>query len=145
MLRDANTGTIVSRIDRYCLIALALVAAALVGACAPTPEKLEEVPSPDTYECMLEGQRWLVRFVDQEARLLTPQGERINLYQIPSGSGVRFTNGLIELRGKGMELTLIRDNFARQLLGCKPVMIPKEPANPMMRMWQPPPPSPLGK
>jgi len=125
--------------------AFAIVAAALVAACAPTPEKIEEVPSLDTFECMLEGERWLVRFTDQEARLLTPQGERINLYQIVSGSGVRFTNGLIELRGKGTDLTLIRDNFARQMVGCKPLMIPKEPANPMMRMWQPPPPSPLGK
>lgn len=120
-------------------------AAMLLAACASAPEKPEEVPSPDTYACMLEGERWLVRFTDQEARLLTPQGDRINLYQIASGSGVRFTNGLIELRGRGTELTLIRDNFARQLSGCKPLMIPKEPENPVMRMWQPPPPSPLGK
>ena len=129
---------------RYSSAAFAILAAALVGACAP-PEKPEEVASPDTFECTLEGERWLVRFTDQEARLLTPQGERVNLYQIVSGSGVRFTNGLIELRGKGTELTLIRDNFARQMQGCKPVMIPKEPASPMMRMWQPAPPSPLGK
>ncbi len=134
-----------SRVRRLSAAALAIVAAALVAACAPTPEKPEEVPSPDTFECTIEAERWLVRFTDQEARLLTPQGERINLYQIATGSGVRFTNGLIELRGRGTELTLIRDNFARQLVGCKPLMIPKEPANPMMRMWQPPPPSPLGK
>jgi membrane-bound inhibitor of C-type lysozyme len=135
----------VPRVSRLSAAALAIVAAALVAACAPTPEKPEEVPSPDTFECTLEAERWLVRFTDQEARLLTPQGERINLYQIATGSGVRYTNGLIELRGRGTELMLIRDNFARQLLGCKPLMIPKEPANPMMRMWQPPPPSPLGK
>lgn len=134
-----------SRARRFPSIAAALAAAAFLGSCASTPEKPEEVPSLDTYECMLEGQRWLVRFTEQEARLLTPQGERINLYQIATGSGVRFTNGLIELRGRGTELTLIRDNFARQLLGCKPLMIPKEPANPMLRMWQPPPPTPLGK
>ena len=130
---------------RFSSVAYALVAAALAAACAGSPEKPEEVPSPDTFECMLEGARWLVRFTDQEARLLTPQGDRINLYQIASGSGVRFSNGLIELRGRGTELTLIRDNFARQLVGCKPVMVPKEPASPMMRIWQPPPPSPLGR
>lgn len=122
-----------------------VMAAMLLAACASAPEKPEEVPSPDTYECLLEGERWLVRFTDREARLLTPQGERINLYQIASGAGVRFTNGLVELRGRGTELTLIRDNFARQLLGCKPVMVPKEPANPALRMWHTPPPSPLGK
>ncbi len=125
--------------------ALAIVAMALAAACAAPPEKPEEVPSPDTFECMLEGQRWLVRFTDQEARMLTPEGERINLYQVATGSGARFTNGLIELRGKGTELTLIRDNFARQMVGCKPLMIPKEPASPMMRMLQPAPPSPLGR
>jgi hypothetical protein len=135
----------VSRANRFRLAAFALVAAALFAGCAPSPEKPEEVPSPDIFECTLEGERWLVRFTEQEARLLTPQGERINLYQIATGSGVRFTNGLIELRGKGTELTLIRDNFARQLVGCKPLMVPKEPTNPMQRMWQPPPPSPLGK
>ena len=126
--------------------AAVFAAAIAVGACVGNPEKPEEVPSKDTFECTLEGERWLVRFVDQEARLLTPQGERINLYQIATASGVRFTNGLIELRGRGAQLTLIRDNFARDLLGCKPVMVPKEPDSPMMRMLQPaPPPSPLGK
>ena len=129
------------------LRAAALLAAALLAAaCVGNPEKPEEEPSKDTFECMLEGGRWLVRFVDQEARLLTPQGERINLYQIASGSGVRFTNGLIELRGRGTQLTLIRDNFARDLLGCKPVMVPKPPTSPMQRLLQPAPPaSPLGK
>ena len=125
--------------------ALIAVMAAAMTACAPTPDKPEEVPSPDTYECTLEGERWLVRFTDQEARLLTPQGERINLYQINTNSGVRFTNGLIELRGRGTDLTIIRNNFERALVGCKPLMIPKEPSNPMQRMLTPPPPAPLGK
>lgn len=125
--------------------ALACAAMLSLAACAPTSEKPEEVPSPDTYECTLESDRWLVRFVDQEARLLTPQGERINLYQISTTSGVRFSNGLVELRGRGTELTLIRDGFARSLVGCKPLMIPKEPSNPMQRMLTPPPTSPLGK
>ena len=130
-----------------CHASVAIVAAALLAACAPAPEKPEEVPSPDTFECTLEGERWLVRFTDQEARLLTPQGERVNLYQIASASGVRFTNGLVELRGRGTELTLVRDNFARQMVGCKPLMIPKEPTNPAMRFLQQhqQPPSPLGK
>ena len=126
-------------------IALMIVTALLAASCAPAPEKPEEVPSPDTHECTLEGERWLVRFTDQEARLLTPQGERINLYQVSTASGVRFTNGLIELRGRGTELTLVRDNFARAFVGCKPLMVPKEPSTLMQRMLTPPPPTPLGK
>jgi len=121
-----------------------VLAVALLAGCA-APEKPEEVPSKDTFECELEGERWLVRLTDGEARLLTPAGERINLYQIASASGVRFTNGLIELRGRGMELTMVRDGFARPLLGCKPLMVPKEEPNPWLRMWQPAPPPPLSK
>lgn len=124
-----------------------LVAAAvlLLPACGGGGGTKEEVPSKDTFECTLEGERWLVRFVDSEARLLTPQGQRVNLYQVPSGSGVRYTNGLIELRGKGMDLMLTQDAFTRKLDGCKPLMVPKEDPNPMLRMWQPPPPQPLGR
>jgi hypothetical protein len=123
---------------------IAVVALLTLAACAP-PEKPVEEPSKDTFECTLEGERWLVRFADGEARLLAPGGDRTNLYQITTASGVRYSNGLVELRGRGMELVLIRDGFARELVGCKPVMVPKEETNPMLRMWQPPPPSPLGK
>lgn len=119
-----------------------LLAAALSG-CASAPP--EEVPSPDTFECRLDGQRWLVRFTDGEARLLSPDGQRINLYQVATGSGVRFTNGLIELRGKGMDLAITQENLTRQFVDCKPLMVPKEDPNPMLRMWQPPPATPLGK
>jgi hypothetical protein len=122
---------------------LAFALAALLAACGGGTK--EEVPSPDTFECMLQGERWLVRFTDGEARLLTPQGERINLYQIATASGVRFSNGLVELRGRGTELEFVRDGFARQMVGCKPVMVPKQETNPMLRMWQPPSTSPLGR
>ena len=129
---------------RPAIVPLAAVLAAFLWGCGGGATK-EEVPSPDTIECTLEGTRWLVRFTDGEARLLTPEGNRINLYQVASGSGVRYTNGLIELRGKGMELTLIADGAPRPLQGCKPLMVPKEDPNPMLRLWQPPPPTPLGK
>ncbi|HVE48158.1 MAG TPA: hypothetical protein VNG69_00910 [Casimicrobiaceae bacterium] len=123
----------------------AIVLCVVLAACAQ-PEKPVEEPSKDTFECQLEGQRWLIRFTDGEARLLTPTAERINLYQISTASGLRYSNGLVELRGRGMDLTLVRDGFARQLVDCKPVMVPKEKEpHPMLRMFQPPPPAPLGK
>ena len=127
---------------RAALVALAF--AALVAGCGGGTTK-EEVPSPDTFECAIEGERWLVRFVEGEARLLAPDGSRTNLYQIAAASGVRYTNGMIELRGKGLDLALVADGTARRLVGCKPLMIPKEDPSPMLRMWQPPPPPPLGK
>jgi membrane-bound inhibitor of C-type lysozyme len=104
---------------------LAVITAATLCACA-APEKKEEVPSKDTFECTLKGERYVVRFVDAEARILTPDGTRVILYQIPAASGVRFTNGLIELRGKGMQLQLVEDGLARSLEECRPVMVPKE-------------------
>jgi len=103
----------------------AVLAALALAACA-APEKKEEVPSKDTFECMLKGERYVVRFVDAEARMLTPEGGRVVLYQIPAASGVRYTNGLVELRGKGMQLQLIEDGNVRSLEECKPVMVPKE-------------------
>ena len=117
--------------------AVLLAALGAVAACA-APEKVEEVPSKDTFECTLEGERWVIRFADGEARLLTPSGERVTLYQIAAASGVRYTNGIVELRGKGMELTLIGDGVARPLAGCKPVMVPKE--APSRFPWGAPPP-----
>jgi hypothetical protein len=126
------------------LVAAVLAIVLLLPACAP-PAKPEEVPSPDTIECQLEGDRWLIRFTDGEARLLPPGADRVVLYQVPAASGVRYTNGLWELRGKGMELTLVRENFGRTLTGCKPLMVPKEEPNPWLRMWQPPPTSPLSR
>ncbi|GIK85626.1 MAG: hypothetical protein BroJett026_11070 [Betaproteobacteria bacterium] len=129
---------------RAALTALVVAFAALVSGCGGGGTK-EMVPSPDTFECNFEGARWLVRFTEGEARLLTPEGERINLYQIPSASGVRFTNGLLELRGKGTELALVSDGVLRPMRDCTPLMVPKEDPNPMQRMWSPPPSPPLGK
>jgi hypothetical protein len=122
-----------------------VLAVLLAAGCGGGSQTKEMVPSPDTFECNLEGARWLVRFTQGEARLLPPDGERINLYQIAAASGVRYTNGLMELRGKGTDLALIVDGTLRPMQDCKPLMVPKEDPNPMLRMWQPPAPSPLGK
>ena len=62
-----------------------------------------------------------------EARLLLPGGDRVILYQIAAASGVRFTNGYMELRGKGMDLQLIRESVAVRLLDCLPYVPPATP------------------
>ena len=40
------------------------------------------------------------------------------------GSGIRYLNGLMELRGKGMELELVREQAAVHFT-CKPYELPK--------------------
>ena len=53
-----------------------------------------------------------------------PDADRVVLYQIPSASGVRFSNGKLELRGKGTDLQLVRDGTATQLVDCQPFPVP---------------------
>ena len=62
-----------------------------------------------------------------EARILTATGEKITLYQIPALGGglVRYSNGSVELRGKGEELTLIEYGVASKRDDCKPYAAPK--------------------
>jgi membrane-bound inhibitor of C-type lysozyme len=101
-----------------------LLASLLLLAACQTGKKEEEA-SKDTFACQLNGERFVVRFAEQEARLLFTGGERVNLYQVGSDSGVRYTNGMMELRGKGSELTLIRDGQVSVMKDCAPVMVPK--------------------
>ena len=101
----------------------ALVAGAL-GACADTPSKEAQEAAKNMVACQLDGQRLVMRFDMGEARLLMPDGNRVILYQVPMGSGVRYTNGDLDLRGKGTDLQLIRDGNATPLVDCKPYLPP---------------------
>ena len=67
----------------------------------------------------------MIRFDTGEARLLMPDGNRVALYQIPAASGVRFSNGNLELRGKGMDLELLHFGVATPLKDCEPFLLPK--------------------
>jgi len=98
------------------------VAAAALGACADTPSKEAQEAARNTFACQLEGQRLVMKFDMGEARLLMPGGERVVLYQVPMGSGIRYTNGDLDLRGKGMDLQLIRNGIATPLADCKPYL-----------------------
>ena len=105
---------------------LSLLAAALVCAgCQQGPTKEETEAAKNTFDCTTGDERIVIRFEDAEARLLMPDGTRTVLYQVPSGSGVRYLNGLMELRGKGMEFDLTREQTARKVT-CKPYEIPKK-------------------
>ena len=110
---------------RHLASAFLAAAAYLVASCGNTPSKEEVDAAKNTFTCRLAGERLVVRFDSGEARLLMPDGERIVLYQIASASGTRFSNGTLELRGKGVELQLIRDANATPLVGCEPYALPK--------------------
>ena len=88
------------------------------------PSKEEQEAAKNTFACQLAGERLVIRFDVGEARLLMPDGERVVLYQIPSGSGVRYSNGNMELRGKGMDLQLMRNGVATALEECQPFAVP---------------------
>ena len=104
------------------LLVLATLFAMCVVACEHKPTKEEEEAAMNTFACKLAGKRLVIRFdpVMHEARMLTAEGDRITLQQIPSASGVRYTNGSTELRGKGEELTIIEFGTATKLEDCQP-------------------------
>jgi membrane-bound inhibitor of C-type lysozyme len=104
---------------------LAAAFAAFAAGCASEPSKEEQEAAKNTFACLLGGERLVVRFDAGEARMLMPGGERIVLYQIPAASGVRFSNGSLELRGKGTDLQLVGDGRATPLVDCKPYQLPK--------------------
>jgi membrane-bound inhibitor of C-type lysozyme len=103
---------------------LLLIAASALASCqqkGPTKDELEA--ARNTVDCERAGERIVIRFEDGEARLLMPDKSRVVLYQVPSGSGIRYINGLMELRGKGMDLELTREQTAVRL-SCKAFEIP---------------------
>ena len=107
---------------RQCLTAL--VAVALCAACqssGPTKEEVEAAKS--TLDCDHAGDRILIRFGDGEARMLMTDGTRVILYQVSVATGMRYTNGMIELRGRVMELELSRDRQTVRM-NCKQYELP---------------------
>ena len=76
-----------------------LFAGLLLSACDPMQKRKEEELAKTTFACQLNGERFVVRFVEGEARILLPGLQRVTLYQLPgpSGSGVR-SNGVANAR-----------------------------------------------
>lgn len=108
-------------------VLLALLAM-LLTACHNAPRKEDEEAAKNTYACQLGGERVLVRLERGEVRLLMPNGDRINLYEVPSASaaGTRYTNGSMDVVGKGLELSLSREGGAAEpFRQCAPLVPPK--------------------
>ena len=100
-----------------------LFALLALAACENPSKKKEEEIAKSTFACSYNGERFVVRFADGDARMLLPELQRVTLYQLPSASGVRYSNGMMELRGKGSELQLIRDGVVTPLKDCEPYAI----------------------
>jgi membrane-bound inhibitor of C-type lysozyme len=109
-----------------CLGIACAVALLLLSGCEEMKRKENEEAMKNTFACQLDGERLVIRFDPGEVRMLMPGGERVYLYQIAAASGVRYSNGFMELRGKGMELQLFRDGAPTHLVDCQPYLPPKE-------------------
>ena len=101
-----------------------IAAATLVAACqssGPTKDEIEA--AKQTVDCDYGGERIVIRFAEGEARLLMPDGTRVILYQVAAATGLRYTNGMLDLRGAGLDLQLQRDRITIKMI-CKPYEIP---------------------
>ena len=105
------------------IAALALIS----SGCEHKPSKEETEAAKNTISCQLAGDRLVIRFDSGEARMLTATSEKITLYQIPSGGGTRYSNGNVELRGKGMDWTLTELSVSTRLESCKQYAAPAKP------------------
>ncbi len=104
-------------------LVLALVALFVLGACENPQKKKEEELAKNTFACQFNGERLVVRFVDGEARMLMPGAQRVTLYQLPTTSGVRYSNGTLELRGRGTELQMLQNGTTTPLRDCEPYAV----------------------
>lgn len=103
---------------------LPLLAAIVLAACqssGPTKEEIEA--AKNTIDCDFGGERIVIRFADGEARLLMTDGTRVILYQVTAATGLRYTNGLFDLRGNGLEFLFQRDRITMKGI-CKAYEIP---------------------
>ena len=109
-------------------LALVLVLPALLAGCVSNPSKEEEEAAKNTFVCLLDGERLLIRFDSGMARVLMPTGDTVWLYQLPAASGIRYSNGNLELLGKGTDLSLVDDTAGTRtaLTQCAPYALPKQ-------------------
>jgi membrane-bound inhibitor of C-type lysozyme len=107
-------------------LTVAAMLATILGACSGAPSKADEEAARNTVACQAAGERIVIRFDQGEVRLLLPGGERVTLYPVPSAAGPRYTNGSIDLFGKGSNMQLARDGGApAPLQGCEPLAPPR--------------------
>jgi hypothetical protein len=95
----------------------------MLAACQSGPTKDEVENAKKTVDCQHEQERILIRFEQGEVRLTMPDATTVYLYQVPAGSGFRYLNGDMELRGRSLEMELLRNGVPTKL-ECKPYELP---------------------
>jgi hypothetical protein len=122
VVRDDTARAKPRRFDfAWFVAALALIST----GCEHKPSKEETEAAKNTITCQLASDRLVIRFEPGEARMLTATAETITLYQIPSGAVMRYSNGNVELRGKGMDWTLTELGTLTTLESCQQYAAPK--------------------
>lgn len=106
-----------------CRALLIAFAGLVLAGCENPQKKKDEELAKNTFACSYNGERFVVRFGNGEARMLLPELQRVTLYQLPTATGVRYSNGTMELRGKGTELQLLRDGVVTPLKDCEPYAV----------------------
>ena len=108
------------------LVVVVVVATVALAACTDRMKREQEEIAKSSIACKYNDELLVIRFDMGEARMVIAATDRVTLYQISSPPGtIRYTNGSIELRGKGMELQLIRDGVPGTLVDCQPLALPK--------------------
>lgn len=84
----------------------ALLGLSLLWGCATTTIRSSEQNTPRTfvYQCA-DNYTFVARMVDDHAWLFLP-GQTVKLPQLPSGSGINYSDGTISFRSKGEEAML---------------------------------------
>ena len=118
------TPRLTTRVKAIVLLVPAVVLLSGQEGCETMQQKRQNEALRNTIACKLNGGRIVILFQDGDARMLMPDAQRVTLYQIPGGSGIRYSNGNYELRGKGMELNLIADGASTALAECGPYAPP---------------------
>ena len=104
-----------------------LVAALVVSGCSGMRDAAREEALKNTIACEVSDGRIVVRFERGELRVLMPNGERVNLYEVPSAAGARYTNGSLDLIGTRTTLQLVREGGRPEpLQSCAPYAPPEE-------------------
>ena len=98
-----------------------LSAVVLIAGCKVLEfeKKRDEEASLNTIECQYQEERIVIRYGKDEVRILMPDGNRVDLYKVPSPRGIMYSNGHLEFLTRSALMTLGPPGEPHELT-CKP-------------------------